>query len=129
MAINHRELDRYLARVGDRWPIERAYLGGARVDDERGLGPQRERGPEYVVILVSEGFRGTPWLERVYVAGNLWDALEMGDHADIHCYTPEEMARKEHTLKRVQRTVQRGFDLLAPPPDEPGRESEAQPSY
>ncbi|MEZ5120480.1 MAG: hypothetical protein R2736_02695 [Solirubrobacterales bacterium] len=117
MAINHRELERYLARVGNRWPIERAYLGGARVDDAHGLGPQRERGPEYVVVLVSEGFRETPWLERVYVAGNLWDALEMGDHADVHCYTPEEMARKEQTLKRVQRAVERGIDLMAPPPE------------
>jgi hypothetical protein len=129
MAINHRELERYLARVGDRWPIERAYLGGARVDDERGLGPQRERGPEYVIILVSEGFAGTPWLERVYVAGNLWDASEMGDYADVHCYTPDEMARKEQTLKRVQRAVEHGIDLLAPPPPPgTGLEPEAQPS-
>ena len=29
--------------------------------------PQRERGPEYVIVLVSEHFDGVPWLERVYV--------------------------------------------------------------
>ena len=115
MALNHRELERYLARVGDRWPISRALLGGARVDDERGLGPQRERGPEYVVILVSEAFDGTPWLERVYVAGSLWDASEMGAPADVHAYTPGEFERRVETHKRVRQAAATGIDLLATP--------------
>jgi hypothetical protein len=115
MALNHRELERYLARVGDRWPISRALLGGARVDDERGLGPQRERGPEYVVILVSDAFDGTPWLERVYVAGSLWDASEMGAPADVHCYTPDEFDRRVETHKRVRQAAATGIDLLATP--------------
>jgi hypothetical protein len=29
------------------------------------------------MILVSPAFDGMPWLERVYQAGSLWDALEM----------------------------------------------------
>jgi hypothetical protein len=76
--VNRRELQLYLDRVGDRWPIEVALLGGARVADERGAPPQRERGPEFVVVLVSSAWDGMPWLERVYQAGSLWDALEMG---------------------------------------------------
>ena len=39
-------------------------------------------------MLVSEYFGGVPWLERVYQAGALWDAAEMGAEADVHCYTP-----------------------------------------
>jgi uncharacterized protein len=113
MAINHRELDRYLARVADRWPLEHAWLGGAQIDDERGAGAQRERGPEFVVVFVSEAFAGIPWLERVYVAGNLWDASEMGHHADIHCYTPAELDRKLDTQKLVRRTLANGLDLMA----------------
>ena len=74
-AVNRRELQRYLARVGDRWPIDVAVLGGARVADEQGAPPQRERGPEFIVILVSPAFEGMPWLERVYTAGSLWDVL------------------------------------------------------
>ena len=35
--------------------------------------------PEYVVVLVSPGFDGVPWLERVHQAEALWDAAEMGD--------------------------------------------------
>ena len=110
--VNRRELDRYVQRISDRWPLERALLGGARVDDERGLGPQRERGPEFVVVLVSEFFAGVPWLERVYQAGSLWDAAEMGDPADVHCYTPEEFDRKVGVLSAVRRAAERGIDLI-----------------
>ena len=113
--LNHRELERYVQRVADRWPIQRALLGGARVADLRGAGLQRERGPEYVIVLVSEHFDGVPWLERVYVAGSLWDALEMGAPADVHCYTPAEFERKRETLRAVREAVERGLELLPEP--------------
>jgi uncharacterized protein len=100
-------------RVSDRWPLERALVGGARVDDSHGLGEQRERGPEFVVVLVSEFFAGVPWLERVYQAGSLWDAAEMGDPADVHCYTPSEFERKVAALAPVRRAVETGIDVLA----------------
>jgi hypothetical protein len=115
VALNERELQRYLQRISDRWPIERALLGGARVDDERGAPPQRERGPEYVIVLVSPGFHGVPWLERVHQAGSLWDASEMGDRAEVHCYTPPELERKLVQLPRVRRVAERGMDLALEP--------------
>lgn len=114
-AINHRELERYVARVTDRWPVQRALLGGARVADLRGAGPQRERGPEYVVVLVSEFFDGVPWLERVYVCGSLWDAQEMGAPADVHCYTWPEFDRKREQLPIVREAAERGLELLPEP--------------
>ena len=110
--LNRRELDRYVRRVADRWPIQRALLGGARVDDANGAPPQRERGPEYVVVLVSDHFDGVPWLERVYQAGSLWDAYEMGARAEIHAYTPAEFERKAEQLPIVRAVVQRGLELL-----------------
>lgn len=109
--VNRRELDRYLQRVSDRWPLERALIGGARVDDLRGLGEQRERGAEFVVVLVSEFFAGVPWLERVYQAGSLWDAAEMGHPAEVHCYTPDEFERKLTGLPAVQRAAASGLEL------------------
>ena len=109
------ELRRYVQRVGDRWPIERALLGGARLADARGALPQRERGAEYVLVLVSRAFDGVPWLERVYTAGALWDASEMGAVADVHCYTPVEFERKVDTLRVVRDTAREGIDLLATP--------------
>ena len=111
-ALNRRELDRYLRRVGDRWQLSAARLGGARAEDALGAGPQRERGEEYVVVLVSAQFDGVPWLERVHQCGSLWDASEMGDHADVHCYTPLEYERKRASLPVVARTHDHGIDLL-----------------
>jgi hypothetical protein len=73
---------------------------------------QRERGHEYVVILVSEAFGGVPWLERVYRAGNLWDADEMGARADVHCYTPKELERRIERMRVVGDAVKDGVDLL-----------------
>ena len=112
--VNRHELRSYLNRISDRWPIETAWLGGARVDDEQGAPPQRERGPEYIVVLVSPAYDGIPWLERVYQAGSLWDALEMGAHADVHCYTPAEFERKRASMPAVRRVVDGGLNLLAP---------------
>lgn len=108
-------LRRYVERVGDRWPIERALLGGARVADMRGAPPQRERGPEYVVVLVSSAFDGVPWLERVYQAGALWDAGEMGARAEVHCYTPPEFDRKRASLAAVRQTAAEGLEMVDAP--------------
>lgn len=113
--LNRRELERYLERVMDRWPVQRALLGGARVDDAQGAPAQRERGPEYVLVLVSEHFDGIPWLERVYQAASLWDGLEMGAPADVHCYTPPEFERKREQLKVVRETADHGLELLPEP--------------
>jgi hypothetical protein len=114
--VNRRELDRYLRRVSDRWALDGALVSGAQVDDEQGAGPQRERGPEWIVVLVSGAFDGVPWLERVYQAGALWDVSEMGEPADIHCYTPVEFERKRAQLPAVRRAAERGIDLLTPAP-------------
>ncbi len=110
-ALNLPELQRYLSRISDRWPLQVVMLGGARVDDSRGAPPQRERGPEYVVLLVSSAFDGMPWLERVYHASSLWDGMEMGDAADVHCYTVDEFARRRTTTPAVKRVVERGVLL------------------
>jgi hypothetical protein len=116
VGLNRRELRRYLERVDDRWTIDHAVLGGARVADEHGAPPQRERGPEYVIVLVSGAYDGMPWLERVYHAGSLWDALEMGAPADVHCYTPDEFERKRTSLRVVREAVDDGIDLMAEAP-------------
>jgi hypothetical protein len=109
--LNDIELRRYLGRIGDRWPLEKAVLGGARVADARGALPQRERGPEWIMILVSEAFDGVPWLERVYQAGSLWDADEMGAPADVHCYTASELERRIDSHARVRAAMAHGVDL------------------
>jgi hypothetical protein len=111
--LNLPELRRYVQRVSDRWPVEHALIGGARVDDAHGALPQRERGPEWIVVLISSAFDGIPWLERVYQAGSLWDAAELGGQADVHCYTPPEFERKREVLRPVRDAAERGIDLFA----------------
>ncbi len=111
--LNRRELERYVGRVSGRWPLDRALLGGARVADLHGAPAQRERGAEYVLVLVSDAFDGMPWLERVYVAGSLWDAGEMGARAEVHCYTPPELDRRVAALRVVREAVRDGVNLLA----------------
>ena len=117
--LNERELRRYVQRVDGRWPLERVLLGGARVRDLQGALPQRERGSEWVVVLISEYFAGVPWLERVYQAANLWDAAEMSGAADVHCYTPGEYARKCETLPVVRAVAEHGIELAGSPPASP----------
>jgi hypothetical protein len=56
-----------------------------------------------------------PWLERVHQCASLWDAAEMGEHADVHCYTAAEFERKRQSLRRVAQVAEHGLDLLAAP--------------
>jgi hypothetical protein len=112
-ALNRSELRRYLSRVQDRWRLDAAFLGGALVADEHGAPAQRERGPEYVAVLVSDAFDEIPWLERVYVAGSLWDGQEMGAAVEVHCYTRTEFARRSASMPAVHHAVWQGLDLLS----------------
>jgi hypothetical protein len=93
-----RELQLYVQRVSDRWPIERAHVAG---------------GEPCLVVLVSPGFDGVPWLERVRQAEGLWDGDAMGGGAEVHCYTPVELERKLADLPRVRAAVESGTDVLA----------------
>jgi uncharacterized protein len=118
-SLNLRELQGYLNRVGDRWPLQLVMLGGARVADlhhregERVGSDRVSRGAEYVIVLVSDGFDGMPWLERTYQAAALWDGLEMGDGADIHCYTAAEYLRRCASTPAVRAVAERGLLLFA----------------
>jgi hypothetical protein len=99
-----RELQLYVQRVSDRWPIERAHVVA---------------GEPCLVVLVSPGFDGVPWLERVRQAEGLWDADAMGGRAEVHCYTPAELERKLEDLPRVRAAVESGTDVLAGRDDGP----------
>jgi hypothetical protein len=105
-SLDREALGRYARRVGDRWPLDRAHVGGSRVTGE-------QDGPAFLVILVSSGFDGIPWLERVHQAESLWDGAEMGDRAEVHCYTPVEFERKLHQLPAVREAAERGVKLTA----------------
>ena len=114
-ALNLRELQRYLSRIGDRWPLQMVMLGGDRVAELRSSSAETTpatSGAEYIVVLVSSGFDGMPWLERVYQASALWDALEMGNGADLHCYTPAEFLRRRQSAPVIRDVAERGLLLF-----------------
>jgi uncharacterized protein len=112
LALNRNELRRYLERIGDRWRLDGAYLGGSALSGGINEQPLAGRELEFTVVLVSDAFDEVPWLERVYVAGSLWDALEMGAPADVHCYTRAEFERKRDSMPAVRDAVWHGLDLL-----------------
>ena len=105
-ALDRDGLRAYLRRVSDRWPLEGAHLGGSRVAGGDGE-------PAFFVVLVSSGFDGVPWLERVRQAELLWDSAEMGGRAEVHCYTPVEFERKVASLPAVREAAESGLDLMA----------------
>jgi uncharacterized protein len=92
--------------VGDRWPVEALYAGGRRITGAT-------QGPDFLVVVVSQGFDGVPWLERVRQAQALWDAAEMAGDADVHCYTPVELERKREALPAVREAVEEGIQPAA----------------
>ena len=102
--VDRDELRRYARRVGERWPVERAFVGGSRV-----TGGNEDA--EFFVVLVSFGFDGVPWLERVRQAESLWDAAQMGARAEVHCYTPVEFERKLGQLPAVRGAAEQGIAL------------------
>ena len=112
LALNRAELRRYLERISDRWRLDGAYLGGAAVTGDSGEQALGDRAAQFTVVLVSDAFNEIPWLERVYVATSLWDALEMGGAADVHCYTRPEFERKRDSMPVVRDAVWHGLDLL-----------------
>ena len=93
-----RELQLYVQRVSDRWPIVRAHVA---------------TGEPSLVVLVSPAFDGVPWLERVRQAESLWDAQATGGPAEVHCYTPVELERRIEDLPQVRATVESGIDVIA----------------
>jgi hypothetical protein len=113
LALNRPELRRYVERIRDRWRLDGAYLGGSAIAGGPAEQPLGAPPAPFTVVLVSDAFDEIPWLERVYVAGSLWDALEMGGAADVHCYTQAEFERKREAMPAVRDAVSQGLNLLA----------------
>ena len=66
-------------------------------------------------MLVPPASTACPGSSACYQAGSLWDASEMGEPAEVHCYTPAELERKIVQLAGVRRAADRGLELLPEP--------------
>lgn len=60
------------------------------------------------LLVVSDRFRGVPFLERVSA---LLTELDIPFAVDVLCYTPEEFARKRRELGIVSLAVEEGVPL------------------
>ncbi len=102
LGVDRTRLRRFLHRVHERFPLERVLLFGSRArGDELDVS-------DYDLLLVSDGFRGLTWQERLRQVMDLWD-LEV----DLQplCYTPEELARKRGEMTVVAEAVREGWQV------------------
>jgi predicted nucleotidyltransferase len=92
------EIERFLKR--ERFEPELILLFGSRARSEQ------LKESDYDLIVVSEKFRGVPFLERLYMLYELWDLKQ---RADILAYTPEEFEQKKNEIGVVRKAVEEGI--------------------
>jgi predicted nucleotidyltransferase len=105
LGVDEEGLAKFLRRVDERFPLERAVLFGSRA-----------RGDElaesdYDLLLVSPGFAGLAFAERIAEVQGLW---ELPESVEPLCYTPEELERKRHEIGIVAEALREGRALALP---------------
>ncbi len=94
---------RFLARLRQGLSPERVILFGSR-----GRGDNRA-GSDYDLLIVSDRFRGVPWIDRAPLVIRLWDLpLDL----EAICLTPEEYRRRRRELSVIGEAVREGVVLL-----------------
>jgi predicted nucleotidyltransferase len=107
LGIDADGLAKFLRRVGERFPLERAVLFGSR-----------QRGDElvesdYDLLLVSAAFASLRFADRIAEVQALWDLPE---GLEPLCYTPEELERKRGEIGIVAEALKEGRELPLPRP-------------
>jgi predicted nucleotidyltransferase len=95
---------RYLARLERRYRPRLVVVFGSRARGEALVESDLD------LLVVSERFRGVPFLERAW---RLLAELELPFAADVLCYTPEEFARKRRELGIVSLALEEGLRLVS----------------
>jgi predicted nucleotidyltransferase len=93
---------RYLPNLRRRYRPELVLAFGSRVRGEALAGSDLD------LLVVSERFRGVPFLER---ASNLLIDFDLPFATDLLCYTPDEFARKRRELGIVSQALEDGLPL------------------
>lgn len=92
----------YLPRLQRRYRPNLVLVFGPRV------GGEALAESDLDLLVVSERFRGVPFVER---ASTLLADLDLVLPADVLCYSPEEFARKRHELGIVSLALKEGVRL------------------
>lgn len=93
---------RYLPRLRRLYQPELVLVFGSRVTG------QALAESDLDLLVVSERFRGIPFLERT---SRILIDLDLPFATDLLCYTPEEFARKREELGIVSLAVEEGLAL------------------
>jgi predicted nucleotidyltransferase len=93
---------RYLPRLRRRYQPELVLAFGSRARGEALAESDLD------LLVVSERFRGVPFLER---ASTLLIHLDLPFATDVLCYTPEEFARKRREFGIVSLALKEGRSL------------------
>lgn len=93
---------RYLPRLRRRYRPELVLVFGSRARGDALAESDLD------LLVVSERFRGMPFLER---ASAVLRTLDTPFAVDVLCYTPEELARKRRELGIVSLALEEGSPL------------------
>jgi predicted nucleotidyltransferase len=94
-----RGIEKFVERVKERFRPRAIILFGSRARGDE------LKGSDYDLIVVSEEFRGVPFLERLSMLYELWD---LDCHLDILAYTPEEFEEKRQEIGVVREAATEG---------------------
>jgi hypothetical protein len=111
LGVDEDAVAKFLRRVNERYPLERAVLFGSRARGDE------LRESDYDMLLVSAGFHGLPFTERIAEVLDLW---ELPEGLEPLCYTPEEFERKRSEIGIVAEALREGRELPLPATGEAG---------
>ena len=92
----------FFKKVRKKYPDARVYLFGSRARKEH------LKESDYDIIVVSRYFRNIPFLKRMEKMYEFWT---YPIHADILCYTPEELERIKNSLTTVGSAMKEAVEL------------------
>lgn len=101
--LNRAELNRFLASVGEKFPLERAILFGSRARGDALLSS------DYDLVLVSRKFEGMDFSDRMRRVCEHW---KLAEGLEVLCYTPKEFKRKSAQICIVRQAIEEGLELL-----------------
>ena len=96
------EISEFIERLKKKFEPKSIILFGSRARGEE------LKGSDYDLIVVSEHFRGVPFLERLSMLYEIWD---LDCDLDILAYTPEEFEEKRGEIGIVKKVVEEGLTV------------------
>jgi predicted nucleotidyltransferase len=105
LGVDAEGIAKFLRRVDERFPLERAVLFGSRARGDELVES------DYDLLLASQAFAGMGFAERIAEVHALWDLPE---GLEPLCYAPDELERKRREIGIVAEALREGRELPLP---------------